>query len=114
MFSFSYQPALAGVPFYGPGLPGVGASRGQIVIFQNLIVLFSQIEEVPRMSDCLAHKKLRELTHNEVQSTPNLCGNPTGIQAEGKPWRLKGRMKQPPGMGMVLLTWGSFCSRGDS
>lgn len=62
----------------------MGAFHGQIVIFQNLIVLFSQMEEVPRKLDCLARMKLKKLTHDEVQSSPCLCGNPTRVLVEGK------------------------------
>lgn len=99
--------------FYGLGLPFMGAFHGQIVIFLNLIVLFSQMEEVPRKLDCLARMKLKKLTHDEVQSSPCLCGNPTWVLVEGKSWPLTGRMKKVPGMGVVVLTWGWFCSAGD-
>lgn len=70
--------------FYGLGLPFMGAFHGQMVIFQNLIVLFSQMEEVPRKLDRLACVKPKELTHDEVQSRPCLCDNPTQVLVEGK------------------------------
>ena len=94
----------------GLGLPFMGAFHGQIVIFQNLIMLFSQMEEVPRK--LLARMKLKELTHEEVQSSPYLCGNPTRVLVEGKSWPLTGRMRTVPGMGVVVLNWGWFCSAG--
>lgn len=62
----------------------MGAFHGQIIIFQNLIVLFSQMEEVPRKLDRLVCVKLKELTHDEVQSRPCLCDNPTQVLVEGK------------------------------
>lgn len=40
------------------------------------------MEEVPRK--LLTCMKLKELTHDEVQSSPYLCGNPTWVLVEGK------------------------------
>ena len=81
LFGCSSQPALQEC-WEGLGLPFMGAFHGQIVIFQNLIMLFSQMEEVPRK--LLTCMKLKELTHDEVQSSPYLCGNPTWVLVEGK------------------------------
>lgn len=55
------------------------------VTCKNLIVLLSQIEEVPRKFACLAPRELRKLTHREGQSTPTLCGKPSGYWKRGEP-----------------------------